>query len=249
MMNFEERNALLPDYNILDNEVSSVMDVFEQIKEISKEKYDLDDLNDFEVENALFELYKSRLEPFRMDIDKVILLDYITNFFRHVYPSVYGVIALADDSTSLANDQRLFSYRRKASTNNKHITLESFNKYFCSINGDKLDNNLNDDSIMLDDNLLVRIHEKCKDLFRAESKRDPKFQAAHLPIEFNFDESYWREYADTLLGKKDELLSYFEECGKKDLLEDFNEIADIYYLYASYYKMTSKLEANKKRTK
>lgn len=248
-MNFDERNALLPDYDLLEDEVSGIVSVFEQIKEISKEKYDLDDLNDYEVENALFELYMNRLEPLRDDIDKIVTLDYITNFFRHVYPSVYGVIVMADDPTSLGSQQNLFSLRRTASNNNRHITNESFNKYFCLLSNGNLENNLNGDSITLDDDLLIRIKNKGQDLFRAESKRDPKFQAAHLPIEYNFDESYWRGFADELLSKKDELLSYFSESDKKDLLEDFTEIADIYYLYASYYKMTSNLDMDKKRTK
>ncbi|MCI9586183.1 MAG: hypothetical protein HFH45_06105 [Bacilli bacterium] len=249
MMNFEKRNSLLPDYNVLEHETLEVFDMFEQIKKCSKEKFDLKDLSDSDIEEVLFELYINRLEPLRMDIDKIILIDYITNFFRRVYPFVYGVVVMADDSSSLANDQRLFEFRRKASNNNKQITSESFNKYFCFLNDGKIENSLNQDSVLISDELLTRVHDKKKDLFRAEPKHDPQFQAAHLPIEFNFDETYWREYADVLLNKKDELLSYFEENDKKEALKDFCDIADVYYLYASYYKMTSSLEHDKKRTK
>ena len=248
-MNLDERRALLPDRKVLEKEIPGLFDDFNQIKEIVKKKYDLNDLSDAEIEQVLFEIYKSHLEPLRMDIDKIILLDYITNFFRTVYPFVYGVIVMADNPSSLADNQRLFPLRRKASTNNKQITNDSFNKYFCFLNDDKIENSLNNDSIMLSDDFLTRVQSKKTDLFRAEPKHDPKFQAAHLPIEFNYDEDYWCEYATGLLNKKDELLSYFEECDKKVLLDDFNEIANVYYLYASYYKMISNLEIDKKRTK
>ena len=237
-MPWSKREGLIPNYNANDFDENYISQNFEKIKQNAIQLYNLEGLSDIEIEEALFKMFIMQEESFETDLDKVILFSYINNFQKTIQADIEKITLETSSSTSLQANQNLFAIRNKASKNNRQLVFNTFNKYFSYLVDGQLVNKITNTNIK-SDSLLPHIAQSMADLFVVPSKLNPQIAAPHLEVQYNYDRNYWLSYFKTLELKRQELLLYFQTNDKLDELKDFEQIANLYYSYATYYKLNS----------
>lgn len=241
-MEWSKRENLIPNYDLNSLNETYISANFQKIKEKAIAIYNLDGLSDAEIEEALFKLFIMQEENFSDDLDKVVALSYINGFQNILQSDIYTITKLTSSPTSLQANQHLFPIRSRVVKNNYQLVLNTFHQYFCYLSDGKLVNGFNNQIYRQTDPLLPQIASTMNDLFVVPSKIDPKIAAYHLQKEYNYNHNYWLNYFQMLDNKKQSLLSYFESQGKLDALDDFKQISNIYYTYATYYKLSNQIK-------
>lgn len=241
-MEWSKRENLIPNYNLENLDEEYIDQNFHKIKQNVITTYNLEGLSDVEIEDALFKLFMLQEENFNDDLDKVITLSYINGFQNNLQTDIYTITSKAPAPDSLQANQYLFSIKNRVVKNNCQLVFTTFLKYFCYLKDNNLKNKLNHTEYPNTDSLLLQIVNTKDNLFAVPSKIDPKIAAVHLQAKYNYDHNYWLKYFKTLETKKEQLLTYFKDQEKLDTLEDFEQIANFYYSYATYYKLNNQIK-------
>jgi len=246
-----ERKALLPDYETktLKPNEKEIMEMFETTKNAAIKQYKLEELNDEEIEEALFGIYHLHLQEFQGEIDKIIFLDYASNFITYISEPLAQLLASIKPGTEFKDNQSLFGIKQELTTLNRSISKDSFNKYFCTLENGVLINRVTGKEEQPEDDYLEEIKDRESNLFEQQEQKDQSVIAKHYLKENNYNSDYWKGYINYIKARHKDLLEHFKSGNKEEELDDFRTIADIYYLYASYYKMIKQLNKEKGKTK
>ncbi len=240
-LTWKQREELIPDYEIHQSYTKEeIGESFLAIKGIAINHYNLKSLNDEEIEEALFNLYLIELESMKEELEKIIFLDYADNFLSKIKNPLLTMLQMIKPNTEFRDNQNLFKTRHELLKINQNITEDSFNKYFCSLENGSLFNRITNETKPLEEDFLEELKDKEDDLFEENSQIDPNIRAKHYLNQRNYDPEYWNSYFNYVENKRQILLEYFTENNKLEELEDFRDIANIYYLYASWYKIVNK---------
>lgn len=241
---WNQRQTLVPDYKI-DNNQEEIIKTFEQIKAKAIILYDLQGLTDEEIEESLFQIYKLQQEYFKNDIDKIVLLEYTKSFLNNIGSPLTQMLKSVIPQTEFKYNQKLFKEKNRLVALNKSLTTHILGKYFCEIKDNTFINKLTSQAKQIEDQTLIDIDHKQNNLFEEINSKNLKIRARHYQKENNYNINYWSMYIQKLNIKYNQLQEYFKE--KEKDLEEFQTIANLYYLYITYYKMTKK--KNKMKTK
>lgn len=246
---WEHRQELIPDYK-LDKAYTNeeISEVFDAIKNIAIKKYNLGDMHNCEIEETLFKFYLAQLENNKDELEKIIFLDYADNFMNQIADPLTNMLESIRPNTEFKDNQNLFKTRYELSKLNQNITKDSFNKYFCSLENGVLINDITNDRTPLEDDYLEELKDKEDNLFEEPISKDPAIRAKHYLKEGNYNPKYWKGYNRFIEVQHKNLIDYFVANDKIEEVESFRDIANIYYLYATCYKLTNDLNNKKGKT-
>jgi len=251
ILEWNERETLLPNYETktLKPNETEIIEMFETIKNAAIQQYKLEGLNNEEIEEALFGIYNLQLQEFKDNIDKIIFLDYASNFIDHISKPLTQLLTSVKPGTQFKDNQNLFKGKQKLTTLNRSISRDSFNKYFCTLENGSLINKITKEEIQPEEDYLEEIKDREDNLFEQPGPKEQAIRSRHYLKENNYNLDYWKGYIRYIQAMYKNLLDYFKADNKEEELEDFRAIADIYYLYATYYKMINQLNNEKRKTK
>lgn len=243
---WEQRKKLISNYEInKEGEIEKALETFSEIKKMAIKKYKLDEMRNDELEQVLFSLYIMQLENNKDELEKIIFLDYANNFINQISNQLMHMLQSIMPNTELKDNQHLFQTRYELFKKNQKITRDSFNKYFCSLENGVLVNHINGEETPLEEDYLEELKDKESDLFEDPNPKDPRIRSKHYLKKGNYDPKYWNGYIKFIEGQRKRILDYFIANEQTEDLDEFITIANIYYLYATYYKLTNELD-NKK---
>lgn len=243
---WEQRETLIPDYKL--DKINTAEDTFKVIKNIAIKEYNLEGMTNEEIEEALFTIYASGLENTKDELEKIIFLDYADNFLNQIANPLTSMLNAIRPNTEFKDNQNLFQTRYQLSRLNKSITKDSFNKNFCTLENGLLYNHITNEGRPLDEDFLEELKDKEDNLFEEPVSKDPAIRATHYIKEGNYNPKYWKGYLRFIEGQRKNLVEYFAAKDMTEEIEEFRNIATIYYLYASYYKLLNHKNIEKGKT-
>lgn len=248
-LTWKQREELIPNTKSTDTfDENEIKETFAAIKNIAIKEYELEGMTDSEIEETLFNVYKTYLENNKDELENIIFLDYADNFLNHIAEPLNEMLNNIKPGTEFKDNQHLFQTRYALSKLNQNITKDCFNKYFCSLENGTLFNYMTKEGKPLNEDFLEELKDKEDNLFEEPLQKDPKIRATHYVKEGNYNPKYWKGYLRFIEGQQKNLFEYFVANEKIDDVEAFRNIANIYYLYAKYYKLTNNLSNEKGKT-
>lgn len=247
---WSQRETLIPDYTLdtLKPKEAEILEVFESVKNMAIKQYNLEGLNNEEIEETLFKMYSLQAEEFKDDIDKIILLEYADNFLKYILDPLTQMLNAIKPNTEFKDNQNLFKAKQELTILNRNLTQDSFNKYFYTLENGILISKIDGQEKTSEDDFLEEIKDKEDNLFEEVLPKNPEIRSKHYMKESNYDINYWKGYIRYIEVQHQELEDYFKAKAQYDDIVDFRKTANLYYLYASYYKMVNELNTEKRKT-
>ncbi len=272
-----QRQTLIPSYELEKFTEKEVLEHFDDIKSIATKHYSLEGLSDAEIEDTLFKIYtfestnfqndetkdpieieefqefaeetqQQNKESFNSQLAKIIFLDYADTFLSQIAPQITEMLASIKPKTEFKDNQNLYSTKHQLVRLNRQTVEDCFNVYFCSFDGKIFTNKMTSTNSKIEDDFLAEMFEKKDNLFIGKMPRHPEFSGKYYLSDDNHDPKYWKGYIRYIEAQRKDLLEHFKAKGKEEELDDFRAIANIYYLYAVYYKMSNQVKVQSKKT-
>ena len=224
-----------------------LLQYFEKVKNKAIAKYNLEGLTETEIGEALFKLYTLERENVKDDLEKIIILDYSENFLDEIATPLLSMLNQIKPDTEFKDNQNLFSIRNKLTKINQSLTEVTLDKYDCLCEEGILVDQITKEEKPINSELLKEILSKQNDLFALPAPKYPEVRARHELKESNYDQEYWMDYIQNINTKSHNIISYFEETEKRDNVEEFMNIASIYYNYMTNYNRINQLNTEKRK--
>ena len=184
---------------------------------------------DDEIEDSLKNLLSMESEVFNNSMNYLVLKKYYECFLSDIYPLVESLVQTNKDDNQLQTG--LVLVENGILRLNRWAISNALSTYCCEVNDQYLLNTLNSHEVLLLDNLKKVI--ETNNIFRKDRhlNKDICGKFADTDNEYNYSQSFWKEYANTVKM----VLNSIDKRLEKEI-PDYKNSLEIYEYHIKLYK-------------